>query len=321
MIALCFQRSDWQIIAMLGVWKAGAVVVPLDPNQPELRLKFILSDTESKLILTTVSFRKKLSDSGFCSAYEIFAVDSMEGSNFGNSPRVLAKSSDLAYVIYTSGTTGQPKGVLVEHSSLVNLSFSLKDRYDLSPGENMLQIYNFIFDGFLEPFSLSLLQGHTLTLATPSLTDLAGMVGILSGVTHLDALPSILTSIDLNSMTALRRIVMSGESAAPSVLSILSSIPSQPKIFNAYGPTETTVTATVQEVKVKVKDRSQNIGKPIFNYSVYILNSELKLMPLGAVGEIHIGGAGVSRGYLKQADLTKIKFKAVRWSSSPSDTW
>ncbi len=315
-VGLVIERSFEMIIGILGILKAGAAYVPMDPTYPDDRLSYILGDTQINILLTQESLLprwRKLSVGmpqfsivplDQTDIFDAFAQDNLVGTS---------KPQDLAYVIYTSGSTGKPKGVLVQHAGVVSLLFDLKQRYQLDRSEVMLQFFNYVFDASVEQIMLPLLNGYELLLLPNRLwLQKEQFYHYLNahGVTHVHATPSLLELYTFDRVRSVKRIIAGGEKLTASICKKIKG-DADTKIFNVYGPTETTITSFV----AVVKDENISIGYPVSNTLAYVLDENLNLLPLGAAGELYIGGVGLARGYLNREDLTKERFIWHRFDS------
>ncbi|MCR4034161.1 amino acid adenylation domain-containing protein, partial [Flavobacterium panacis] len=225
---------------------------------------------------------------------------------------VAVRPSDLAYVIYTSGSTGRPKGVMIEHNTVVNLITSQSHTFNIDSGDVVLQFSNYAFDASVEQIFITLLNGSKLVLIPKEIIlDTENLLGFIDSqkITHFHTTPSMLSSLPVRTdLKSLRRVVVGGEICGKDLMKVWNEAYS---FYNKYGPTETTVTSTISFYeKGNCGDKEISIGTPIANTQVYILDSEMNLLPVGVVGELCIGGAGVARGYLNREELTAERFIA-----------
>jgi amino acid adenylation domain-containing protein/non-ribosomal peptide synthase protein (TIGR01720 family) len=315
-IALCLDKSELMIITILAIWKSGAAYVPMDPNFPDKRIEYILNDTKSKIIITNEIYFEKINRLNTIELTTIlidnrdFQINLNEYSIYNIKNE--SKSNNLAYVIYTSGTTGLPKGVMIENKNINLLIFTLKF---LIFSKNcvdqiILQTANYVFDISIQDFLLSLLYGFKLVLiSTKNITQQLELRNIFLNhkITYVQATPSLLNSISMYKFPDLEFLLFAGERIhLEHIKSFINNTKKSCKIYNMYGPTEATIISTkTDDLKFNL---SITIGKPLENYKCYILNSNLKLLPIGAIGELHIGGVGLARGYLNKPELTKEKF-------------
>ncbi|MHB9147923.1 MAG: non-ribosomal peptide synthetase [Candidatus Amoebophilus sp.] len=317
LLVLCLDRSEQMLIAILAVLKSGGAYVPMDPSYPDDRVIYLLGDTKTKVVLASEVYQarlEKISKGIGKGDIGIVAVDSKEVQDellvYSNANhKTEATSTSLAYIIYTSGTTGNPKGVMIEHRGVVNLKYDLTSRYGLGNNEVLLQFANYVFDASVEQIILSLLNGHTLVMIPDLLwLDKSKFYQYLNSnkVTYIDATPTFLEQFDFSEILNLRRIISGGEKLSKSCYDNISVLNNCKKI-NTYGPTEISIVASVNH---NVEGNNLSIGTPISNAKCYVLDSNLQLLPIGAIGELYVGGVGVARGYLNRPELTKEKFIA-----------
>lgn len=317
-IAILMDKSEWMIVSILAVWKAGAAFVPIDPGYPPSRVKFILSDTAARLLLVDPAHVDRLHT--LCQADEnLAAIDILVPQHVGlqsvpnRSPFRSTGADDLAYGIYTSGTTGQPKAVLVEHRGVVNLRESLASSFDLdrSQGQHaFLSFSNFVFDHFIEQFADALLNGQTLVVLDDALrTDSDALRRYIrsNSVTYLSGTPSVLSSYDLFECPSIRFVDAIGEDFTPPAFEAIRRWFGG-HIINGYGPTEISITSHKRPYAFDEMRRDKSIGFPVSNTRCYILDDMMRRIPVGGIGELYIGGVGVTRGYLNRADLTAERF-------------
>jgi amino acid adenylation domain-containing protein len=296
LIGLSVERSLEMIVGMLGILKAGAAYVPLDPSYPEERLNFILEDSGIEILLDKERLEK------------------IDEPNIEN-PSTDVKPNNLAYVIYTSGSTGKPKGVLIEHQSLVNHNFAIIDQYNLTSEDKLLQFASFNFDVATEEIFPTLLAGASLVLWKPETANVISDFVEQQQLTVLN-LPAqywhtwVLDFTEKNqTLPACLRLVVAGSETVPIETVRLWHNTSDIELRNAYGPTESTITATTYKTELLSDEaNSVPIGSSIANTKIYILDKNQELVPIGVPGELHIGGVGLARGYLNRPELTAEKF-------------
>lgn len=307
LIVLCMDRSELMLIAILAVLKSGGAYVPIDPKYPEDRVKHILSDTKSVVVLTTMQNNALLNKQNISGDFAIINLDDVDfNSRLSRypviNPQVKLISNNLAYVIYTSGTTGKPKGVMIEHQSVVNHLLSLTSSYSIDENENIMLFANYVFDASVEQIFLSICNGGTLIIMdSKDIKDQDNFYSkaINHSITHIHATPSYLETLDVKKLPKLNRIISGGDYLSPRLYKRLKS--NVDTVINEYGPTETTITSTFSY-------DGDSIGKPIANTKTFILDANLNMLPIGAVGELFISGVGLSRGYLNRYELTNERF-------------
>jgi len=284
-------RSEWMIISILGALKSGGAYVPIDPNNPQERIDYLLADSNCKVLID----QEELA---------IFVKDKAQYSDANLEP--VAKINDLAYIIYTSGSTGQPKGVMIEHQSLVNYICYQTNYFGIDETERFVLFSSIAFDASIEQIFLPIVNGASLLIPKLDSLEHKKVIKILADhkVTHLHAVPSFLRTLSFDSSLHLKRIISAGESFDPTMAKLWIN---EVEIYNKYGPTEATISVT--ECKITSENiASRSIGNPIGNANCYILNEQNMLQAKGVVGEICVGGIALARGYLNKAELTALKF-------------
>jgi arthrofactin-type cyclic lipopeptide synthetase C len=331
-VAVCVERGVAMIVAIIAVLKAGAAYVPLDPQYPIERLAFMLTDSQPRVLLTDSASSEKLSRACLAAVRDGIAVidlsrDASEFAALGadDLPEVPggATSRSLAYVIYTSGSTGSPKGVMVEHRSVVNLISAAQSRYSLGEGDVTLQQSSLSFDTAVSEIYWPLSQGVTLIVATrEDQQDPVRLARLIAEhrITVAQFTPMMLSlfveQADPPTLPTLKYVISGGEELPTSFANRFCSRFPATALSNVYGPTEATVDAT----SFSCCDRELAglvvpIGRPISNARVYVLNEAKEPVPVGVTGEIFIGGDGLARGYLNRPDLTSERFvKSPIWS-------
>jgi surfactin family lipopeptide synthetase A len=304
MVGICVERSVEMIVGLLGILKAGGAYVPLDPAYPQDRISYMLEDSQVSVLLTQQRLMADLP-----AHPQVICLDT-DWAAIANQPATTVNSgiqaNNLAYVIYTSGSTGKPKGVLVQHQGLVNLALAQIQVFDVHADSRVLQFASFSFDASISEVVMTLCVGASLHLAQRD--DLMPGVGLLNllqtqGITHVTLSPSALAAMPKAELPDLRTIVVAGEACPPDLANQWSI---GRRFINGYGPTEATVCATT--AICTDSNSPLPIGRPIANTQIYILDRNLQPVPIGIPGELHIGGAGLARGYLNRADLTAAKF-------------
>ncbi len=323
-VAVCMDRSPEMVIAFLGILKAGAAYLPLDPLYPHQRRVYKLNDSQTPLLLTQAHLAATVVPDDFTGA--VFCLDRDWESTIAprstTNPICFSNPDRLAYIIYTSGSTGNPKGVLIPHKGLVNHCFAMRDAFALQPCDRMLQFSSMSFDIIIEELYPTLVTGAALVLRSDiiasSITEFLTFID-RHQVTLLD-LPTAfwhelvrgLGQLDRRLPESVRLVVVGGEKAAKSLYEQWCElVPSTVRWLNTYGPTETTVSATLYEPAAEGFTWDQPeipIGRPLNNVKTYILDRHLNPVPVGIPGELYIGGVGVAQGYLNQPEKTQDKF-------------
>ncbi|MCW7762921.1 amino acid adenylation domain-containing protein [Photorhabdus sp. JAR] len=307
-VAICVASSPTRIVALLAVLKAGGAYVPLDPAYPGERLAHILTDAEPIILLADSVGRSALGEQMLV-GQTVIDPNSLPDQSDNNPQLSTLTSRHLAYVIYTSGSTGTPKGVMVEHRGLVNLIRDKIARFDILPASRMLQFASFGFDAGVWEMMMALCGGAALVIPDEAVRqDPHRLWHYLQeqSVTHACLTPALLRDgTDLPAITIKPTLILGGE--APSA-ALLKALHNKATVFNAYGPTEITVCATSWRCPPDYADVLVPIGRPTANTCLYLLNALSQPVPLGAVGELYIGGVGVARGYLNRSELTDERF-------------
>jgi amino acid adenylation domain-containing protein len=318
LIVVSIERSVEMIITLLAILKAGAAYVPIDPNFPEERILYILNDTNAQLLLTQKNLLYKMEK---VSSIEKIIIDEVEYKNEESTNLVVyTQPHNLAYVLYTSGTTGNPKGVMIKHSGIVNRILWMQQEYNLNDNDSVLQKTPYVFDVSVWELFWPICYGAKLVFARPGghkdynylLTLIKNnKISIIHFVpSMLEACVQYMTDVNIKFSDSLRYIFCSGESLPEHLLAKIALIINKNslKIYNLYGPTETSVDSTYFHCDTAAKIAKVYIGKPIANTKIYIVNKQRQLVPIGAVGELCIAGAGLARGYLNKQELTNEKF-------------
>ncbi len=316
-VGIVLSRTPDMYIAMLGILKAGAAYIPIDPKYPSERVHFILDDCNAKALISTSGYGNILEG---LNCIKILLDKDQDKLKF-NSPLNISVSAgtsrqgNTAYAIYTSGTTGTPKGVRISHRAICNLVRSEGKIFGVKPEDKVFQGFSIAFDASVEEIWLAFYSGATLFVGTEKMMQSGpGLSKILAEnkITVLSTVPTLL-SILTEDMPLLRILILGGE-ACPSELAKRWATPGR-RMINTYGPTETTVIATFSECSPL---QNVTIGKPIPNYSAYILDSNLQKVKITETGELCIGGLGLSDGYINLPELTSKKFIVPEFDTNPN---
>ncbi len=303
-IPIMLGRSEWMIITIFGVLKAGGAYLPIDPEYPQERVAFMLNDSSANLLLTDKENNQSGKKYGLDLGIEVIDVQELQYSNNVKNLEIVTKPNNLFYVIYTSGSTGKPKGVLIENRSAINIIYYGAEILNMSQESKVLQFASFAFDASIAEIFITLLFGATLITASKDkmLKDINGLVQ-KENINIVDIPPSLLNSIE--NIENLKTIITGGESAKVEDALKYSKTA---RYINAYGPTESSITATTYQVNPNKEYQTIPIGEAINNTKLYILNQENQRVPLGVSGELYIAGDGLARGYLNQPELTEKVF-------------
>ncbi|MFR9677002.1 non-ribosomal peptide synthetase, partial [Streptomyces sp. TR06-5] len=307
LVGLCMPRSLETIVGLLAIMKAGAAYVPLDPSYPRDRLAYMVADADLPVVLTRRSALEALPE---CDAQVLTVEDFWpELEKRPDTPVATGGTvDDLAYVIYTSGSTGKPKGVQVTHRGFRHLTQWQYENYGLETPQRVLQGTSLSFDISVWEMCASLLSGGTLVLPPPDMpmmgSDLAELLAE-QAVENISLTPSALSTLPEESLPLVRCITVGGEACPLDLVRVWAPGRS---FFNGYGPTEATVGVCLARYTPDLE--RVHIGKPVTGAKLYVLDARKRLQPVGAAGELFIGGAGLARGYLGRPDLTAEAFSA-----------
>ena len=313
-VALCLERSEMLIVSLLAILKAGAAYVPIDPNYPDLRISQMIKETKARIIITDQADRM----CGLCSdslrpIVDLKKLDEQIQSFPKNNLPAAATNverSHLAYVIYTSGTTGSPKGVMIEHRAFIATLDAFKIRYFQEAAHlNTFSLTSAMFDIFGLEYGLPLFTGGTVTIGLNAIIDRLDCrdFQFIQMTPHL-------CEVNLDQLENMQNtlLLVGGEALPKNLLNRI--IDRQINLINAYGPTETTIWSTTmpyffnRREKKPDADRFVKIRSPLDYETAYVLDDHLKPLPLLAIGELYIGGAGLARGYINKPEETKEKF-------------
>lgn len=308
LVGIHMRPSTGRLASILGVLKAGGAYVPLDPEYPAERLSFMVGDTGAVVVLVDdTDHAAAVADAG---ANVVAAHRVLRAAPTGPGERLTAGVSpaNAAYVIYTSGSTGRPKGVVVEHRQVANFVHGMVQKLALGTEDRILQFASLNFDVSVMDMFLALCSGGTAvfgageTLLSP--TRLAQLMRE-QRVTYACLPPAMLDVLSREELPDQRIVISAGEALAPQLAH--KWLRPGLRLYNGYGLTETAIGGTLMELRADDVDQPP-IGMPIPNYRAYVLDARLNLVPTGVVGELYVGGASVTRGYLHRPQLTSERF-------------
>jgi amino acid adenylation domain-containing protein len=314
-VGLCLSRSPALLVAILGILKAGGAYLPMDPETPAERLHFMLRDAGAAVVITETS----LLDVVGRGPVRAVCVDGADSRGIDNCPRtrkrVPVSRRNLAYVIYTSGSTGRPKGVQIEHAGLLNLSRWHQRVHGVTASDRATQIAGLGFDATVWEVWPYLISGASIHMPDDEarLSPSALVAWLASDRVTIAFLPTPLLEAALPEQWpahSLRRILTGGDRLHRTAGAALGF-----ELFNQYGPTENSVVTTWGPASEG--DGPPPIGRPIDNTAVYLLDEQLRPVPVGVPGELHVSGIGLSRGYLGRPDLTAERFIPDPFSATP----
>jgi amino acid adenylation domain-containing protein len=321
LVGLLLERSLEMVIALLAVLKAGAAYLPLDPQYPPERLRFMIEDSGVRVLL---------SQDQVLQAVQFAESEQVRVINLDSERELIAEQSDaevevevdadnLAYVIYTSGSTGQPKGAMNSHRAISNRLLWMQDQFPLSSSDRVLQKTPFSFDVSVWEFFWPLISGACLVLARPGgHQDSSYLINLIrqEQITTLHFVPSMLRVFldepQVHQCRSLRQVMSSGEALSEELQErFFQRMAEGVELYNLYGPTEAAVDVTWWRCERDAERRGGvPIGRPIANVQVYVKDEEGELVPVGVNGELRLGGVGLGRGYWRRAGLTAEKFVA-----------
>jgi amino acid adenylation domain-containing protein len=313
LVGIFTDRSIEMLVGLLAVLKAGGAYLPLDPEYPPERIRFMIEDSQARVVLTQNSLLHRLPDT----AAQTICLDAdrpLFSTGSSKNLQAQAMPDNLAYVIYTSGSTGRPKGVLVAHRGVTNVIEASIKLFGVDTNSRILQGASLSFDASVLEIFMALLGGATLCVASQGASgpELAQLLRD-HAITTIAITPSLLDTIPDAEYPALKTIIMGGEASSAATAARWSR---GRQLFNAYAPTEATVYATTMQF-AESEDRIPPIGWPIPNIQVYLLDQHLRPVPIGITGEIHVGGVGLARGYLNRPGLTAERFVPDPFSRMP----
>jgi amino acid adenylation domain-containing protein len=315
-VGLLMERGAAFVVGLFGIFKAGGVYVPLEPTYPPERLAFMLADSGAGVVLTRGEYAAALKGEGL----KVVCVEAHAGEvarRPAENPRPVAKPEDLAYLIYTSGSTGRPKAVMVEHRQLVNTIMTSREVFDFGAADVVPVLASFSFDiSLFELLTPLLAGGRVVVLGAAQVLDVAGLAESLEGMTRLHAVPSLMRQLVEaarargagDGYAGVRQLFVGGDSVPPELLRQMAEAFPRSTVTVLYGPTETTIICTSHEAGKGEAAGRRVIGRPLNNVQIRINDRRGRPAPYGVVGEIYIGGPGVSRGYLGREELNAEKF-------------
>ncbi len=310
-VGILLPRGAEIIISILAILKLGATYMPIEPEYPESRVAFMIENSNASAIITIDKLKANIVNDANIILIESIKLDKI---NDTKNIDVVHYPDSLAYIMYTSGTTGVPKAVMIRNYSVINFADSMKRRldYTASSDNKVLSVTTMCFDIFVFEVFPTLIFGLHLVIANEEQQKSPVMLSKLiedENICKILTTPSRIQLLFLDSkylkcLNILKEMILGGE---PFPSSFITELPkyTDARILNLYGPTETTVYSTYKEL---THEKEITIGKPIENTTIYILDKNKKLLPIGAIGELYIGGLGVAKGYYRNEALTSEKF-------------
>ncbi|KAG0202298.1 hypothetical protein BGX28_005155, partial [Mortierella sp. GBA30] len=309
-VAISVERSPGMIIGILAILKAGGAYVPLDPFYTSDRLRDILEDTAPTILVADKTGRAAVGEV-ILSSLAVVDPNTAEQEDTYNPKLERLTSRHLAYIIYTSGSTGKPKGVTVEHQGAVNLVYSRPEMFGIHVKSHVLQFGSFNFSHSVSEIFSTLTSGASLHLLRDDIRlDRYQLWDFLQrhSITHVSLTSSLLLDCkDMPPLKSLQALITVGEAVSSILLPVLRAVAPNSTIFNNYGSSEIT-SGVVWKCPKEFSGGVVPIGRPIPNKIVYLLDTHGKPVPLGAVGEMYVGGVGLARGYWNKPELTAERF-------------
>jgi len=303
LVGVLLERSEWMIVALLGILKAGAGYVPIAPDYPSDRIDYMITDSACKVVI----------DDAVLSAFR-----SMAATCSNENPEPCNSAGDVAYVIYTSGSTGMPKGCIVTHGNVVRLLKTDKPLFDFNATDVWTMFHSYCFDfSVWEMYGALLFGGKLVVVPANVARDPSAFADLLriEGVTVLNQTPSSFYNLTAEELRRddhslkVRYIIFGGEALSPARLAAWHTRYPATRLINMYGITETTVHVTYKELSAEdIINDSRLVGRPIPTLTCYVLDPYGRLLPVGVTGELYVGGDGVSNGYLNREALTQQRF-------------
>lgn len=329
LVGICVERSLEMVIGLLGILKAGGAYVPLDPANPPDRLAYILDDACPKILLTQQALLEKMPARQHVMCLD--GEDDILAQHGQDNPAHITLPDHLAYIIYTSGSTGKPKGTLNTHRNVVNHTFAYIKYTHLNQDDRMIQFASINFDASVEELFHSISIGATMVIRPVEFMGAGAefsnwveqqRISLLNLPTSLwQEWVHALEERSAHLPSCVRAVVLGGEKVQAETYRRWQEQPERQAVLwiNSYGPTEATITASSFTGDANTVSRYAEIpiGRPLMNYSIYLLDPQLNPVPIGVSGELHIAGDGLARGYHRQPDLTADKFIPDPFSRVP----
>ncbi|HYO62401.1 MAG TPA: amino acid adenylation domain-containing protein, partial [Pyrinomonadaceae bacterium] len=327
LVGVLMERSAEAVVSLLGVLKAGAAYLPIDPTYPAERITYMLSDARARLLLTG----RRLAAGLAAHEARVLCVEdcAMDGDASGESLEARVAPDNLAYVIYTSGSTGKPKGVMITHRAVVNHNFAVAERYELTSSDRVLQFASLSFDVAVEEIFPTWLRGGCVVVRPDSALDShRAFIELLEreritvvnlSTPYWNEIVSEVGRTGASLTPTLRLAAVGGEKGLPEHFALSQqALAPGARLMNVYGPTETTVTNTAHDFDAdRCASPSVPLGRPIGNTRLYVLDRHLRPVPVGVASELHIGGRSLARGYLGRPALTAERFLPDPYAAEP----
>jgi N-(5-amino-5-carboxypentanoyl)-L-cysteinyl-D-valine synthase len=304
LIPLLMDKTKMTIVSILAVWKSGAAIVPIDVNYPIERIAFMLEDTKATLVITNSKYVDKLKNSS--SKIDYIEIDDIFQSKFFTQNHIkenlnpIARPHNVIYVIFTSGTTGKPKGVPIEHGAVVNFIQHLTTEYGMESRddyqERVAMFSPYVFGPCIRQMLMALLNAHVLVVVRDEIKQNLNLFNsflVNNEITYLNGTASVLQNYSYANAKHLKRLIFAGEELTEMVFNKIRRDESnlyKGAIIIEYGPTEASNVTSMKMFEPNEKRSTRSIGNMISNKRCYVLDKNMKLLPIGAIGELYIGG-------------------------------
>jgi len=323
LVGIMMERSAAMVVALLGILKAGGSYLPLDPDYPGERLRFMLADAGVGVLVSEQHLAERVAEAG-CSVVLVDAEREVIQKESRANPVTQVKPDHLAYVLYTSGSTGRPKGAMLAHREVVNCVLWMQETYQLDERDRMLCKTTLNFDPSVWEIFWPLMVGARMVVATPEAQlDSAALLQtiITEAATVAYFVPSMLAlflaEANVAQATSLRQVICGGESLGVELVKRFYELLPQATLHHSYGPTETAIASSETICDRYSLHSVVPIGRPLANTQLYVLDEQLQPVPIGVLGELFIGGDGLGRGYLNRPELTAERFVPNHFSEAP----
>ena len=323
LVGIMMERSAAMVVTLLGILKAGASYLPLDPDYPRERLSFMLADAGVKVLATEQHLVERLPENNALLILVDGEREEIERESRAN-PESRVNPDNLAYVLYTSGSTGQPKGAMLAHREVVNCVRWMQETYKLDERDRMLCKTTLNFDPSVWEIFWPLMVGARIVVATleaqlDSSALLQTIVNEKATVAYFvpSMLAHFLAEAEVAGAKSLRKVICGGESLGIELVKRFYELLPQATLHHSYGPTETAIAASEIICDRDSAHSVMPIGRPLANTRLYVLDQQLQPAPVGVLGELFIGGAGLGRGYLNRPDITAARFVPDHFSDAP----
>ena len=299
-------KSELALISILAIIKCGAAYLPIDVEYPKERIDYMIEDSKLKLILKSTEIAIDTNNSSSLNIEDLLIIKSDTNTN---NPGISIKPEDIAYIIYTSGSTGNPKGVMIKHTSNVNMSLDQVRKFNVEREDRVVWFASMSFDASVSEIMMALYAGATLLIPEEGIKKDVSRFTTWMKEKEANIVtfpPSYLDLLQVEDYSFLKSIITAGEAAHPEKGKEI--IANKVDLYNAYGPTECAVCVSILKVGLADCGNTISIGTPIANMSCYVLDEYLNPVPVGVEGSLYVSGVGLAKGYLNKPELTAEKF-------------